>query len=74
MGYCILSLSFIVSDSNFPVCIGLVIDTCAQMQGDGTHEGRAEALAASHWCEELLVESMLGTGVQGGGKCSFELR
>lgn len=36
--------------------------------------GGAEALAASHWCEEVLVKSMLGTGVQGGGKSSFELR
>lgn len=38
--YCVLSLSLTVSDSNFPVCVGPVIETCAQVQGDGTHEGR----------------------------------
>lgn len=36
--------------------------------------GGVEALAASRWCEVVLVKSMLGTGVLGGGKPSFELQ
>lgn len=50
-----------------------MIETCVQVQGDGTHEGRGRGLPASRWREEVLMKSMLGTGVRGGGKSSFEL-